>query len=118
MYTLFSETVELNGLLTIRAAEKSIPYAAANSVLLGRSQIPFYLTNVARLWLATIVGIFVHKMVDVAISISTVQKYRMMLVGTYLIRSYAKNKSVDTEVFEWEVLGKIVALSSEMGSAR
>lgn len=69
-------------------------------------------------WLATIVGISVHKMVDVAISISTVQKYRMMLVGTYLIRSYAKNKSVDTEVFEWEVLGKIVALSSEMGSAR
>ena len=57
MYTLFSETVELNGLLTIRAAEKSVPYAAANSVLLGRSQIPFYLTNVARLWLATIVGV-------------------------------------------------------------
>ncbi|KAH9915163.1 P-loop containing nucleoside triphosphate hydrolase protein [Epithele typhae] len=57
LYTLFSETVELNGLLTIRAAHKSADYAAANSRLLARSQGPFYLTNVARLWLATTVGV-------------------------------------------------------------
>ncbi|KAI0752923.1 P-loop containing nucleoside triphosphate hydrolase protein [Daedaleopsis nitida] len=57
LYTLFAETVELNGLLTIRAARKDVPYAAANSALLARSQIPFYLTNVSRLWLATTVGV-------------------------------------------------------------
>ncbi|KAI0667969.1 P-loop containing nucleoside triphosphate hydrolase protein [Trametes maxima] len=57
LYTLFAETVELNGLLTIRAARKDVPYSAANSALLARSQIPFYLTNVARLWLATTIGI-------------------------------------------------------------
>ncbi|TBU48077.1 P-loop containing nucleoside triphosphate hydrolase protein [Dichomitus squalens] len=57
LYTLFSETVELNGLLTIRAAGKGVPYAAANSALLARSQMPFYLTNVSRLWLATNIGV-------------------------------------------------------------
>ncbi|KAH9846462.1 P-loop containing nucleoside triphosphate hydrolase protein [Lenzites betulinus] len=57
LYTLFAETVELNGLLTIRAARNSAPYVAVNSALLARSQTPFYLTNVSRLWLATTIGV-------------------------------------------------------------
>lgn len=43
--------------MTIRAARKDVPYAAANSALLARSQIPFYLTNISRLWLATTIGV-------------------------------------------------------------
>ena len=57
LYTLFGDTVNLNGLVTIRAAGKEPEFIEANSALLGRSQKPFYLTNVARLWLASTVGL-------------------------------------------------------------
>ncbi|KAK0437445.1 P-loop containing nucleoside triphosphate hydrolase protein [Desarmillaria tabescens] len=47
LYTLFQEAMELNGLLTIRAAHQQPLFTRQNSLRLAQSQRPFYFTNIA-----------------------------------------------------------------------
>ncbi|KAJ6612168.1 P-loop containing nucleoside triphosphate hydrolase protein [Mycena sp. CBHHK59/15] len=57
LYTLFQETVDFNGLLTIRAASAENHLTKHNTILLASSQRPFYLTTIASVWFASTIGL-------------------------------------------------------------
>ncbi|KAJ7179600.1 P-loop containing nucleoside triphosphate hydrolase protein [Mycena filopes] len=57
LYTLFQETIDFNGLLTIRAASAEHRLIQANTLLLAQSQRPFYLTTIASVWFASTIGV-------------------------------------------------------------
>ncbi|KAJ7047849.1 P-loop containing nucleoside triphosphate hydrolase protein [Mycena alexandri] len=57
LYTLFQETIDFNGLLTIRAASAEHRLTQSNTLLLAQSQRPFYLTTIASVWFASTIGV-------------------------------------------------------------
>lgn len=57
LFTLFQETREQNGLLTIRAAGVESHFRTANTLLLSRSQKPFYMTKLSFTWLTSVIGL-------------------------------------------------------------
>ncbi|KAJ7727914.1 P-loop containing nucleoside triphosphate hydrolase protein [Mycena metata] len=57
LYTLFQETIDFNGLLTIRAASAEDRLTKSNTLLLAQSQRPFYLTTIASVWFASTIGV-------------------------------------------------------------
>ncbi|KAJ6516408.1 P-loop containing nucleoside triphosphate hydrolase protein [Mycena sanguinolenta] len=57
LYTLFQETIDLNGLLTIRAALVEIRMVQSNTLLLAQSQRPFYLNTIASVWFSFTIGV-------------------------------------------------------------
>ncbi|KAJ6567387.1 P-loop containing nucleoside triphosphate hydrolase protein [Mycena vulgaris] len=80
LYTLFQETIDLNGLLTIRAASAENRLIKSNTILLARSQQPFYLTNIASVWFASTIGVMTAT-VNTAIVILAVATRRSTNAG-------------------------------------
>ncbi|KAF7330867.1 P-loop containing nucleoside triphosphate hydrolase protein [Mycena venus] len=80
LYTLFQETIELNGLLTIRAASAEHRLMQSNTLLLAQSQRPFYLTTIASVWFASTIGLMTAT-VNTAIVILAVATRRSTNAG-------------------------------------
>ncbi|KAJ7122933.1 P-loop containing nucleoside triphosphate hydrolase protein [Mycena epipterygia] len=80
LYTLFQETIDFNGLLTIRAASAENRLTKSNTMLLARSQRPFYLTTIASVWFASTIGVMTAT-VNTAIVILAVATRRSINPG-------------------------------------
>ncbi|KAF7354865.1 p-loop containing nucleoside triphosphate hydrolase protein [Mycena sanguinolenta] len=57
LYTLFQETLDLNGLLIIRAALAENHLVQSSTLLLAQSQRPFYLNTIASVWFSATIGV-------------------------------------------------------------
>ncbi|KAJ7896018.1 P-loop containing nucleoside triphosphate hydrolase protein [Mycena olivaceomarginata] len=80
LYTLFQETIDFNGLLTIRAASAGNRLIQQNTFLLAQSQRPFYLTTLASVWFASTIGVMTAT-VNTAIVILAVATRRSTNAG-------------------------------------
>ncbi|KAJ7477237.1 P-loop containing nucleoside triphosphate hydrolase protein [Mycena galericulata] len=80
LYTLFQETIDFNGLLTIRAASTGNRLIQSNSMLLAKSQRPFYLTTITSVWFAATIGVMTAT-VNTAIVILAVATRRSTNAG-------------------------------------
>ncbi|KAJ7499429.1 P-loop containing nucleoside triphosphate hydrolase protein [Mycena latifolia] len=80
LYTLFQETIDFNGLLTIRAASAQNLLIQSNTMFLTRSQQPFYLNTIASMWFASTIGVMTA-VVNTAIVILAVATRRSTNAG-------------------------------------
>ncbi|KAJ7762735.1 P-loop containing nucleoside triphosphate hydrolase protein [Mycena maculata] len=80
LYTLFQETIDFNGLLTIRAASAGNRLIKSNTILLAQSQRPFYLTTLTSVWFASTIGVMTA-IVNTAIVILAVATRRSTNAG-------------------------------------
>ncbi|KAJ7667519.1 P-loop containing nucleoside triphosphate hydrolase protein [Mycena polygramma] len=63
LYTLFQETIDFNGLLTIRAASAENYFIRSNTRLLAPSQLNFYFSTLSSVWFASTIGVMTATLV-------------------------------------------------------
>ncbi|THU98303.1 P-loop containing nucleoside triphosphate hydrolase protein [Dendrothele bispora CBS 962.96] len=82
LYTLYQETMELNGLMTIRAASAEEHFLAQSEVLLASSQKPFYFTRLVAAWLSSTIGLMTA-VVNTSVVILAVATRRSASAGLF-----------------------------------
>jgi ABC-type multidrug transport system fused ATPase/permease subunit len=106
LYTLFQETIDFNGLLTIRAARAEHHLTQSNTTLLSRSQVPFYLTTIASVWFASSIGLMTATVntAIVLLAVATRRSTKAGLLAVGLTQAVSLQEIISLMLTSWTQL--------------
>ncbi|KAJ6543922.1 P-loop containing nucleoside triphosphate hydrolase protein [Mycena capillaripes] len=106
LYTLFQETIDLNGLLTIRAASAENRLIQSNTLLLGHSQRPFYLTTIASVWFSSTIGVMtaIVNTAIVILAVATRKSTNAGLLAVGLTQAVSLQDTITLMLTSWTQL--------------